>query len=87
MLTHKGTQTIMTDRLILRKFEYSDADDMFKNWANDSEVTKFLTWQPHNNVEVTKAIIEQWVNEYEHNCTYNWDKGIMSDGCICNIKR
>ena len=72
MLTHKGTQTINTDRLLLRKFEFDDAYDMFKNWANDIKVTKFLTWKPHDTVEVTKEIIEMWVNEYKHNNIYNW---------------
>lgn len=70
-LIHKGTQTINTDRLILRKFEFDDAYDMFKNWANDIEVTKYLSWKPHNNVEVTKEIIAQWVSEYRNNI-YNW---------------
>lgn len=72
MLTHIGTQTINTDRLLLRRFEFADAYNMFKNWANDSEVTKFLTWKPHDNVEVTKEIIEQWVNEYENVNIYDW---------------
>lgn len=71
MLMLKGTQIINTDRLLLRKYEADDAPDMFKNWANDSEVTKFLSWKPHNNVEDTKEIIEQWVNKYE-NSIYNW---------------
>lgn len=42
-MNHKGTKRIDTENLILRKFELSDADAMFKNWVNDSEVTKFLT--------------------------------------------
>lgn len=39
MLMHKGTQIINTDRLLLRRYELADANDMFKNWANDCEVT------------------------------------------------
>ena len=35
MLTHNGTQTIETERLILRRFEYSDCDAVFTNWASD----------------------------------------------------
>ena len=42
-----GTQTIETDRLILRQFSIEDAEDMYENWASDPEVTKFLTWPPH----------------------------------------
>ena len=72
MLSHKGTQTINTDRLLLRKFELNDSYDMFKNWANDSEVTKFLTWRPHDSIKVTKDIMEKWVNDYENYNIYNW---------------
>lgn len=72
MLSHKGTKVINTDRLLLRKFELVDAYDMFKNWANDSQVTKFLSWKPHNSVEVTKGIVECWVKEYMNTNIYNW---------------
>ena len=57
MLTHKGTQTIETPRLILRKARMEDAEPMFRNWANDTEVTKYLTWPPHENIEVTKSVL------------------------------
>lgn len=72
MLSHKGTQTINTERLLLRRFEFTDANDMFNNWANDYEVTKFLAWKSHENIEITKEIVKQWINEYENNNTYNW---------------
>lgn len=72
MLKHAGTQLIGTNRLVLRKFELEDAEDMFKNWANDSEVTKFLTWKPHKDVEGTREVIGQWVKEYERDNNYAW---------------
>lgn len=72
MLTHKGTQTIEAERLILRRFKLSDAGDMFANWANDSEVTRFLVWQPHGDIEVTKKTITKWVTEYESHSKYEW---------------
>lgn len=59
-MKHCGTQRIETDRLILRRYVIEDADAMYKNWASDSEVTKFLTWQPHSSVEVSWGIIENW---------------------------
>ena len=43
MLTHKGTQTIETSRLLLRQACREDAEPMFRNWASDPEVTRFLT--------------------------------------------
>ena len=72
MLNHKGTVTLETDRLILRRFTPEDAEDMFNNWANDSEVTKYLSWWPHSSIDVTRQIIQMWVNEYSKDTTYNW---------------
>lgn len=72
MLIHKGTQTIETDRLILRKATIEDAAPMFRNWASDPEVTKYLTWPPHENTEVTQKVLASWVNAYENNNYYHW---------------
>ena len=41
-MNHCGTQKLETDRLILRRFTHDDAEAMYKNWASDEEVTKFL---------------------------------------------
>ena len=46
MLTHKGTKTIETPRLILRKAAIEDAETMFRNWANDPEVTNTSPGRP-----------------------------------------
>lgn len=67
-----GTKTIETERLILRKFKIEDAEAMYKNWASDEEVTKFLTWPPHSNVEVTKTILKDWVDNYKEDDFYQW---------------
>ncbi len=71
-MTHIGTQYIETDRLILRRFELSDAPAMFANWAGDDEVTKFLTWPTHADVSVTEGILSQWVPQYAKDDYYNW---------------
>lgn len=60
MLTHKGTQTIITQRLTLRRFQVDDAQAMFDTWANDERVTRFLTWVPHESPELTKQLLESW---------------------------
>ena len=55
-----GTKTLKTERLTLRAFRESDAEEMFANWANDPEVTKYLTWTPHGDVEVTRQLLAMW---------------------------
>lgn len=72
MLTHKGTQTIETTRLILRRALREDAQPMFYNWASDPEVTKFLTWPTYESVDAAHSILEQWTNQYENKDYYHW---------------
>ena len=79
-MKNSGTQRIETDRLILRRYVIEDADAMYKNWASDSEVTKFLTWQPHSSVEVSRSIIEDWLKEYSDEKYYQWAIVLKDNG-------
>lgn len=45
-MNNKGTITLETDRLVLRKFTVDDVEDMFNNRASNPSVTRFMTWQP-----------------------------------------
>lgn len=67
-----GTKTIETERLILRKFRMSDDKDMFKNWANDDRVTKYLTWPTHANIDASRSILDMWTKDYENPKNYQW---------------
>ncbi len=71
-MEHKGTFTLETERLVLRRFTNDDADAMFRNWADDPEVTKYLTWPTHSDVSVSKFVIDSWVKEYEKLNYYSW---------------
>ena len=71
-MEHKGSRILETERLILRPFRLEDAELMYRNWASDPEVTKFLTWPAHANVELTRSLVEQWVSNYEQPNYYNW---------------
>lgn len=72
MLIHKGTQVIETERLILRRAVTEDAEPMYRNWASDQEVTRYLTWPPHENKAVSWKVIESWVHEYGNDHFYQW---------------
>ena len=71
---------IETDRLILRQFQFDDAETMFSNWASDSEVTKYLTWDAHQSVEVTKQILQMWIQEYQNPNTIRYGITIKETG-------
>jgi len=71
-MKHLGTKKLETERLILRRFTIDDAESMYNNWANDPEVTKYLTWPVHENVEATRGILETWLENYKKLDFYLW---------------
>src|SRR5271166_4948560 len=50
-----------TARLILRPIVPDDGDAIFDTYAQDAEVTRYLTWQPHRSGADTAAYIAHCV--------------------------
>lgn len=79
-MKHCGTQRLETDRLILRRFVIEDAEAMYQNWASDAEVTKYLTWPTHTNLEVSQYVIKDWINAYSDEQFYQWAIVLRENG-------
>lgn len=71
-MKHLGTKIIETERLILRPFTREDAPAMFRNWASDPEVTKYLTWPTHDSVEISRMVLDDWCSHYSEPDFYQW---------------
>ena len=71
-MNHQGTKRLETERLILRRGVKEDAGAMFRNWASDPEVTKYLTWPTHTSEEVSTAVLTDWVERCEKPDCYLW---------------
>ena len=72
MIKNRGTKTIKTERLILRKFKLKDAGAFYSNVGSDSNVTKYVVWNVHKDLNVTKNAIKKWIDSYENDNTYYW---------------
>ncbi len=79
-MKHCGTKGLETQRLVLRRYLNSDAAAMFNNWASDSEVTKFLMWQPHESSKVSQSIIGDWLKLYDDEKYYHWAIVLKENG-------
>ena len=67
-----GTQRLVTQRLVLRKFEIGDQAQMYANYTSDPEVTRYLTWDAHPSEEVTAQFLQYVLGKYESADTYEW---------------
>ena len=79
-MEHCGTQRIETNRLVLRRFSTNDSEAMYRNWASDPEVTKYLTWPAHTDVEISKSVLEDWVALYSQENYYQWAIVVKDNG-------
>ena len=80
-MEHLGTLTLETQRLILRKTLESDYELMFRNWANDERVTRFLTWAPYESAEQLKDTYHQYLLDNQNKPDfYGWKIVLKESG-------
>ena len=79
-LTHTGTREIESERLRLRRFVIEDVNEVFREWANDENVTKYLTWERHLSAAQTRKFLFDVIGSYEKNDTYCWGIELKETG-------
>ncbi len=52
-------ETLETPRLRLRLPVPEDAAAIFTQYAQDREVTRYLTWRPHASIEATREFLRR----------------------------
>lgn len=58
-------ERIETGRLVLRKPHMQDALPIFNGWAQDRDVTRYLTWRPHEQLEQTMEFVRGCLAAWE----------------------
>lgn len=81
-MKHKGTVTLETERLILRRFTEDDTEAIFHNWAKKPEVTYFLRWPAHTDISVTQEFVTREIERYNNDNCYSWGIGLKSDNTL-----
>jgi ribosomal-protein-alanine N-acetyltransferase len=68
----KPPEQFETERLSLRKPRMDDAPAIFASYAQDPEVTRYMTWRPHKNVEETYRILELMLKFWDEENSYSY---------------
>lgn len=86
MLNHVGTRIIETERMILRRFEYSDNLSMRKNWISNEKIQSLYSEPVYTTEEKVKELLDKYIGSYREDDYYRWaiiDK--KSKECIGQI--
>ena len=73
----KQIPTIKTERLVLRKIERTDIDDVYE-YTSDPMVPKYLLWYEHKTKEFTKGYLKYISKLYKRSKYYDW--GVTYNG-------
>jgi len=81
---HKGTVTLETERLRLRRFTMNDLSQIYENCWGDHEVWKWTNYAPMHSVEdvvhAADMFTDTWLNAYERSNRYSWAIQLKSTG-------
>lgn len=70
-----------TERLTLRPMRVCDAADMY-DYAHRPEVTRYLLWSPHPDVQHTRRYLEYLATRYRLGQFYDWALIDKASGCM-----
>lgn len=86
MLTNVGTMKIETERLILRRFRYTDDDAMLKYWISDPKIQSLYSEPVYCTKQEVKELLDNYISSYEKNDFYRWAITLKeTDECIGQI--
>ena len=61
-----------TARLNLRQIRFDDLYDYYERLGSDGEVTRYLNFEPHQDISESIESIEKTLAEYEEGGCYRW---------------
>ena len=78
-------ETYETLRLQLRKPVLADAEVIFNQYAQDADVTKYLTWNPNSNVEETRDFVRSCLRSWQEGRSFHWAIVRQKDGQLIGM--
>jgi [ribosomal protein S5]-alanine N-acetyltransferase len=61
-------EKIITERLLLQRLRYEDAEEIFYSYASKPEATRFVSWPTHRSIDDTRKFLALTVPA--------WDRGV-----------
>jgi len=68
----KPPEILETDRLRLRRSKLEDAEAIFAEYAQDSEVTMYLSWRPTGKIEDTREHLRTSATAWKEGKAFQW---------------
>lgn len=78
-------ELVETDRLILRPPRASDAEAVFREYAQDPEVARYTVWTPHRSVDESRAFLASLDGAWPGARRHAWAITLKSEGRLVGM--
>lgn len=76
---------LTTERLTLRRLGMEDVYDYYERIASDGDVTKYMLFDPHQDIGESLASIETALERYEEGRFYRWAIALKEDDTLIGV--
>jgi RimJ/RimL family protein N-acetyltransferase len=74
--------TLTSERLTLRPPRLEDAETIYRGYATDPDVARFVLWTPHESIQETEAFLTDFLDGGAQDDNYPWVIARSSDGMV-----
>ena len=71
-MKHIGTQQFETERLICRKFNSNDYENMFENWAANPNIQLEYGEPVYDTIQKVQELLKKYIDSYSNMDYYRW---------------
>ncbi|RAV98659.1 GNAT family N-acetyltransferase [Pseudochryseolinea flava] len=72
MVTLHLPERIETDRCLIQRLRYEDADEIFYAYASKPEATKYVAWPTHQSIVATRGFIQYAIAAWNEGMDYSY---------------
>ena len=65
-------EQVTTERLLLLRQRYEDAEEIFYAYANKPEATRFVSWPTHDSIRTTRDYLQYARSAWNHGLDYTY---------------
>ena len=71
-VTSRGTITLETKRLLLRRHQEEDAEILYRNFGTDPKMFEYSGWNPYASQEMAEGTVRRFMESYGDPHFYGW---------------
>lgn len=76
---------IETERLLLQRLKYEDAEEIFYAYASKPEATRYLSWATHESVDDTRLFLKSVIDSWDYGADYSYSIRLKNNVLIGSI--